>query len=135
MKTRFEVRLNKNEISYIDEIAKKNSISKTKALQIILKEHAELKSESTKTFANLVSETVYEKLKKDFTRIRLGSNNSDKNSQITIELLHGMYAFFDITQCITTADLELNGLKQARETVKKRIEAFRQKKLEKLNNI
>ncbi len=127
----YQFRLNNDTISYIEEVSKKENISKTKALETIIQQHSELKSESSKIFANLVSETVYEKLKKDLTRIRLGSNNADRNSQVTIELLQGMYAHFDILECITTDVLELNGLKQAKETVKKRIEAFRQKKLEK----
>ena len=131
MKRRFEVRIADSTFSYIENFAKENNINKTKSLEKIVKQHSQIEGDMRTNFAKLLAKEVGIEIKKDLTRIRLGTNTADKNSQIIIELLQGIYAHDDIQECITTDLIKLKGIEQAEATVKKRIEGYRQRNLEK----
>ena len=131
MKRRFEVRIADSTFSYIENFAKENNINKTKSLEKIVKQHSQIEGDMRTNFAKLLAKEVGIEIKKDLTRIRLGTNTADKNSQIIIELLQGIYAHHDIQECITTDLIKLKGIEQAEDTVKKRIEGYRQRNLEK----
>lgn len=129
MSTRKEFRLTEFEINYIAEYARSHSCTETSAVKKIIKEHSETNETSASAF--LIQEIVdgiNESFHKVFTRIRLGVNNADKNSQILLELINSIYAnnpdyfYVERTQEATN---------QATETVRKRIENYRIKRLEK----
>lgn len=120
-------RLKKETIDYIEKVAKDKNISRQAAVDFIADEH----KKSNKTSVMLVAEAIGEYLRKDLVRIRLGTNNADKNSQILIELLNHLFIANDYKSCITTSQFKADGLRDAEKEVKERIEHFRMMKLEK----
>ena len=131
MKKMYQFRLTEETNNYIENFAKENNINKTKSLEKIVKHHSQIEGDMRTNFAKLLAKEVGIEIKKDLTRIRLGTNTADKNSQIIIELLQGIYAHDDIQECTTTDLIKLKGIEQAEATVKKRIEGYRQRNLEK----
>ncbi len=128
MSTQNNFRLTKFEIDYINDYAKSHKCNKTNALKKIIQEHSQASvNDATSFLIKEIADGVCENLSKLLTRTRLGINNADKNSQIIIELLNGVYAnnpnyvFIERKQEATI---------QAEEVVKKRIEHFRVKKLD-----
>lgn len=128
MSTRKEFRLSDFEINYIKEYADNHSCNDTVALKKIIQEHSQASvNDATSFLIKEIADGVCENLSKLLTRTRLGINNADKNSQIIIELLNGVYAnnpnyvFIERKQEATL---------QAEDVVKKRIEHFRVKKLD-----
>ncbi|MDK2802845.1 MAG: hypothetical protein KFW09_05685 [Oscillospiraceae bacterium] len=131
MKKMHQFRLTYETHNYIENFAKENNIAKTKSLEKIVKKHSQIEGDMRTNFVKLLAKEVGIEIKKDLTRIRLGTNTADKNSQIIIELLQGIDAHHDIQECITTDLIKVKGIEQAEATVKKRIEGYRQRNLEK----
>lgn len=61
------------------------------ALDVILAEHKELKNKhwNLQYISHTVAETVNERISNELKRVRLGTNNTDRNTQKLIELLQG----------------------------------------------
>ena len=87
-----------------------------------------------KEFINSILEAFDEKYGNLFTRIRLGVNGADQNTQVLVELMNTLIYVNKISNFFPTEDLETVPLQLARKTVKERIERFRIKKLEKQQN-
>jgi len=122
-------RLSNFEINYLQDYAETHNCTSTTALKKIIKEHSQSsENNTTKFLAKEIADGVCENLDKLLTRVRLGVNNADKNSQIIIELLNSIYAqnpdYFII-------NLKQKATQEAEEIVRKRIESFRVKKLDK----
>ncbi|MGG3102098.1 hypothetical protein ABEP12_02225 [Bacillus velezensis] len=75
-----------------------------------------------------IAKRIHEMLHKDVTRIRLGTNNSDRNSQIIIELLNTLMVKENILRCLSTDENKSPAVEDAQTTVKKRIEGYKQRK-------
>lgn len=125
---RKEFRLTDFEIKYIKEYADIHDCTETTAIKKIIQEHSQShQNNATDFLVKEIADGVCENLSKLLTRVRLGVNNADRNSQILIELLNCMYAnnpnyfFIERKQEVTL---------RAEDTVKKRIEHFRIKKLD-----
>ncbi|MFP3845789.1 hypothetical protein [Priestia filamentosa] len=87
---------------------------------------------SLQYISEVVSQNLHEVLKKELTKIRLGTNAADKNSQILIELLNGI--FFNKSELgtgfIPTSVQEVEPIRIAKEEVEKRIAHQRQKRID-----
>jgi len=123
-------RIKQETIDYIEKVALQQNISRQAAVDFIADEH----KKSNKTSVMLVAEAIGEYLRKDLVRIRLGTNNADKNSQILIELLNHLFIANEFKGCITTSQFKADGLRDAEIEVKERIEHFRTSKLERENS-
>jgi hypothetical protein len=77
-----------------------------------------------------IAAAVYARLNKDLVRIRLGTNNADKNSQILIELLNVLAIHHDLkTSFATDVDEHKSGaLRKAEADVQSRIDHYKQRK-------
>ncbi|WP_455678122.1 hypothetical protein [Sharpea azabuensis] len=97
-----------------------------------MNEHRKLKKNewSLNYIAQAVTENLYHNLKEELTRIRLGTNNTDRNTQILIELINGIMIHDSVDDIITSDTLESKGLETAKRTVQERIEVKRQKRIE-----
>jgi hypothetical protein len=131
LSVRKNYRLNNTEVEYISNYAKQHDCTDTEALRRILKEHSQSHENSATNFLiKEIADGVCETLDKLFTRMRLGVNNADKNSQIIIELLNSIYAnnpdYFFIEK-------KQEATEKANEVVRKRIENFRVQRLDKEN--
>ncbi|MFE8063215.1 hypothetical protein DUD79_17620 [Priestia aryabhattai] len=118
---------------YIQVYMEENSIGFTgKAIAQICKEHKEAKSNewSLKYISEVVSNNLHQVLKDELTKIRLGANSADKNSQILIEYMNGLFFHHGFDGLMTTGLQELDSTKVAKEAVEKRIANQRQKRID-----
>ncbi|SFH63592.1 hypothetical protein SAMN04487776_1507 [Priestia megaterium] len=109
-----------------------NSIGFTgEAIAQICKEYKEAKSNewSLKYISEVVSNNLHQVLKDELTKIRLGANSADKNSQILIEYMNGLFFHHGFDGLMTTDLQELDSTKVAKEAVEKRIANQRQKRI------
>ncbi|MGG3523253.1 hypothetical protein ABES33_26240, partial [Bacillus pseudomycoides] len=63
------------------------------AIARICKEHKEAKQQewSLRYITEVVTKHLHEVLKEELTKIRLGTNSADKNTQMLIEFMNGIY--------------------------------------------
>jgi hypothetical protein len=85
---------------------------------------------SLQYITEVVSQNLHEVLKKELTKIRLGANSADKNSQILIELMNGLFFNQGAKGLMTTSIQEMDSVRVAREEVEKRISHQRQKRID-----
>lgn len=127
--------------NYIEEVAfKKNLKTSTAALIAILEEHKQFSSnhfdlnfivnkvilELKSEISNVISDIVSEELK----RVRMGTNNADRNTQVLIELVQGGMVATNNEVITTTDEYKPAFLNQAEKVVQKRISDLVQKKYE-----
>jgi len=125
--------LNEETKQYIQAYMEENNIGFTgEAIAQICKEHKEAKSNewSLKYISEVVSNNLHQALKDELTKIRLGANSADKNAQILIEYMNGLFFHHGFDGLMTTDLQELDSTKVAKEAVEKRIAHQRQKKVD-----
>ena len=100
------------------------------ALDAILHEHKELtKNEwNLQYITDSVATQVNITLSKELNRIRLGTNNTDRNKQILIELLQGFIQMQNLKQIVTTDILKPDFLTYSENLVQDRITHQKQRK-------
>ncbi|PEI89830.1 hypothetical protein CN679_19550 [Bacillus pseudomycoides] len=132
-KVRMKLSLSENVHQYIQEYMEEHNITHPgDAISKICMEHQAAKSTewSLNYVAEVVSKNLYDVLKSELTKIRLGSNSADRNTQILIELMNGLFFHQGIQNIISTEIDEMDGVKTAKEVVEKRINHLRQKRLD-----
>lgn len=148
MSVKFKVKrlsLSEANISYIQDYKIRNEIADdSTALRMILKEHKEYKnhlfdlnyiSESLKHgIISNVNEVISKTLLEELRRIRLGTNNTDRNTQILIELIQGWMLLSNIDGITSTDNHKPDFLTFVETVVSARISDKKQKKDEKLNS-
>ncbi len=82
--------------------------------------------------SEVVSKNLHDILKNELTKIRLGANSADRNTQVLIELMNGYFFAndLDLESIITTDKIEVGGVKMAKEVVAERISHARQKRID-----
>ncbi|OQR53282.1 hypothetical protein [Bacillus sp. CDB3] len=97
----------------------------------ICKEHKEAKEQewSLRYITEVVTKHLHEMLKEELQKIRLGTNSADKNTQMLIEFMNGIYAHEGYQGVCTTNLVETDATKHIREVVEERITHQRQKKI------
>ncbi|QSX24205.1 hypothetical protein [Priestia megaterium] len=85
---------------------------------------------SLKYISEVVSQNLHGVLKEELKKIRLGTNATDKNTQILIEYMNGLFAFQGFKGLITTQMREMDSTRIARELVEERIAHQRQKRID-----
>ncbi|KMY52505.1 hypothetical protein AC623_20395 [Bacillus sp. FJAT-27231] len=132
-KIRKLVSFDEETFEYVSDYMDENKIRfNGEAIARICKEHKELKENqwSIKYISEVVTNALKETFKEELNKIRIGTNSADKNTQILIELLNGIYFFESYENLITTSVQEMEGVKTAKQEVQERITNQRQKKLE-----
>ncbi|WP_144502238.1 hypothetical protein [Bacillus thuringiensis] len=118
---------------YINDYMEEHGIRYTgEAMGRICKEHEAAKNTewSLNYVTEVVSKNLHDVLKSELTKIRLGANSADRNTQILIELLNGYFFLEGIDSLITTDKQEMGSVKIAKEVVAERISNARQKRLD-----
>lgn len=130
MKKRKEFLLDESTLEYLQRYkGEKHLPSLAAALAGVVDDHKHKNDVSaTRVLVESLAKQVAEELKDSLTRIRLGSNNADRNSEVILLLLNSLLSYSGFK---TLIDKETPQLTQARQTVKDRIANFRQKKLDK----
>ncbi|PEF16022.1 hypothetical protein [Bacillus cereus] len=134
-KIRMKLSLNENVHQYIQDYMDENNITHPgDAISKICMEHQASKSSewSLNYISKIVSKNLHDVLKSELTKIRLGANSADRNTQILIELMNGYFFAndLDLESIITTDKIEVGGVKIAKEVVAERISNARQKRLD-----
>ncbi|MBC5630488.1 hypothetical protein H8S20_16645 [Clostridium sp. NSJ-6] len=124
-------RLSEKNIEYIEEVKEKNHLKyNSEALELIIREHRNNSDITTEVMINLIGEKLSEKLKAELLGIKKASNESDKNTQIIIELLNGLFVKSGYKLLATTGDIKCKAIDNATEFVEKRIASKRVAKLD-----
>ncbi|MEI3894624.1 MULTISPECIES: hypothetical protein [unclassified Bacillus (in: firmicutes)] len=134
-KIRMKLSLNENVHQYIQDYMDENNITHPgDAISKICMEHQASKNIewSLNYISEVVSKNLHDVLKNELTKIRLGANSADRNTQVLIELLNGYFFAndLDLESIITTDKIEVGGVKMAKEVVAERISNARQKRLD-----
>ncbi|PEW28223.1 hypothetical protein [Bacillus thuringiensis] len=118
---------------YINDYMEEHGIRYTgEAMGRICKEHEAAKNTewSLNYVTEVVSKNLNDVLKSELTKIRLGANSADRNTQILIELLNGYFFLEGVDSLITTDKQEMGSVKIAKEVVAERISHARQKRID-----
>jgi hypothetical protein len=102
------------------------------AIMDICQKYQETKEKewSLQYISEVVSNNLHQVLKDELTKIRLGANSADKNTQILIEYMNGLFFHHGFDGLMTTDLQELDSTKVAKEAVEKRIANQRQKRID-----
>lgn len=133
MKKRKNFRLDDSTVTILEQYRdEKHLRSLTEALEAIVDEHKHRSDiPATKVLMEGIAKQVAEELSDTLTRIRLGANNADRNSDIILMLLNTLCSYSDYKTLISE---ETPQLVKAREIEKDRIAHFRQRKIDRSKN-
>ena len=129
MKHRKEFLLDESTLSYIKKFQDENHFSTlTAALSEIIQQHQHRNDvQASQVLVEQLAKQVAKELESTLTRIRLGTNSADRNSDIILLMLNTLMGY---QQFKTFIPEDTPQLTLARAYEKDRIAAFRQKKLE-----
>lgn len=130
-----QITLDEETDTYIKDYMEEHNIRYNgEAIVRICREHQTSKNTewSLNYISEIVSKNLHEILKNELTKIRLGANSADRNTQVLIELMNGYFFAndLDLESIITTDKIEVGGVKIAKEVVAERISNARQKRLD-----
>ena len=116
--------LSEKNIEYIEEVKEKNNIKyNSEALDLIIREHRQNSDITTEAMIKLIAKEVSEQIKLDFKGIKKASNDTDRNTQILLEMINGFFVISEYGRLATTDDVIAPALTRASELVDKRKEA------------
>ncbi|CUO51359.1 hypothetical protein [Clostridium disporicum] len=111
-------------IEYIEEVKDKNNLKyNSEALDLIIREHRQNSDITTEAMIKLIAKEVSEQIKLDFKGIKKASNDTDRNTQILLEMINGFFVISEYGRLATTEDVIAPALTRASELVDKRKEA------------
>ena len=132
-KYRHKVTVDEETEAYIQEYMREHKLRfASEAIIDICEKYRKIQEQewSLKYISEVVSNSLHDVIKEELTRIRLGTNSADKNTQILIEYMNGLFFHHGFDGLMTTELQELDSTKVAKETVEKRIAHQRQKKVD-----
>ncbi|MDM5235245.1 hypothetical protein QUF83_03240 [Bacillus cereus] len=132
---RMQITLDEETDTYIKDYMEEHNIRYNgEAIVRICREHQTSKNTewSLNYISEVVSKNLHDILKSELTKIRLGANSADRNTQVLIELMNGYFFAndLDLESIITTDKIEVGGVKMAKEVVTERISHARQKRID-----
>lgn len=128
-KEKKELTLYKENIEYIKKVKSEQGLrSMSAAVDYIIMQHRKMTDEQTDIVAEKLLTKIEEKYKNMFTRLRLGVTTADKNSQVMLEILNSIILNLSMDKMYDTDILESNIVKESKDTVKNRIEKYKQLK-------
>ena len=117
-------------LDYLKEVKEKNNLSSmNQAINLVLKEHKEKSDTTTELMIKIIANKVAKELKGELEKIIKGINSSDKNTQIVIEILNGLFIKNSVGEILVSSVVKSEGLEMAEEAVKKRISKSRVRRL------
>ncbi|MDD1516118.1 hypothetical protein [Priestia megaterium] len=132
-KYRHKVTVDEETEAYIQEYMREHKLRfASEAIIDICEKYRKVQEQqwSLKYISEVVSNSLHDVIKEELTRIRLGTNSANKNTQILIEYMNGLFFHHGFDGLMTTELQELDSTKVAKETVEKRIAHQRQKKVD-----
>ncbi|AVF28840.1 hypothetical protein [Paenibacillus larvae] len=113
-------------IEYINHYAKEKNIKPSIALDQICEEHQNQNDDLLEQIKSAVREVT----KIDLERIRAGTNSTDKQTKMLLELMNHHFVVHKYKNLISTEQLKSPGIIEAEKVVQDRISNQRIKKLE-----
>ena len=121
---RKEYKMTEKNVEYIEEVKEKNNLKySSEALDLIIREHRQNSDITTEAMIKIIAKEVAEQIKFDMKEIKNVSNDTDRNTQILIEMINGFFVISDYRRLATTEDIIAPALTRASELVDKRKEA------------
>lgn len=130
-KKQFRARVRYVNYDYLEDYMITNDYNtKGAALDVILEEHKELKKKhwNLQYISQTVAEIVNERISNELNRVWLGTNNTDRNTQILIELLQGLMQLRNVDHIPTTDMYKPEFLEHTEKLIKDRISHQKQRK-------
>lgn len=116
---------------YIKQVRSERKIrSESEALEHIVKEHKEKSDTTMELMIKIIASEVAKELKGELTKIIKGINSADRNTQIVMEMLNGLFIKNNVGYINTSDIVKAEGLELAEEAVRKRISKSRVRKLD-----
>ena len=113
---------NKN-LEYLGEVKEKNNLKyNSEALDLIIREHRQNSDITTEAMIKIIAKEVAEQIKFDMKEIKKSSNDTDRNTQILLELINGFFVISEYGRLATTEDIIAPALPRAIDLVDKRRE-------------
>ena len=121
---RKEYKMTEKNVEYIEEVKEKNNLKySSEALDLIIREHRQNSDITTEAMIKIIAKEVADQIKGDMKEIKNVSNDTDRNTQILIEMINGFFVISDYRRLATTEDIIAPALTRASELVEKRKEA------------
>lgn len=118
-------------LDYLKEVKENNNLSSmNQAINLVLKEHKEKSDTTTEQMIKIIASEVAKALKSDLVKVIKGINSADRNTQIVMEMLNGLFIKSNVGYINTSDIVKAEGLELAEESVKKRISKSRVRKLD-----
>ena len=128
---RKEYKMTEKNLEYIEEVKEKNNLKyNSEALDLIIREHRTNSDMTTEVMIKLIGEKLAEQLKSELLGIKKAGNETDKNTQIIIELLNGLFVKNGYKTLATTDDIKCETIDRTRKIVEERIAKKRVAKLD-----
>ena len=123
--------IEKNTFDYLNDIQRENSNinSMSSAIDFIAMEHKSKSDTTIEQMIKIIASEVARELKCDLVKIIKGINSADRNTQIVMEMLNGLFIKKNIGYINTSDVVKSEGLELAEEAVKKRISKSRVRRL------
>lgn len=124
-KVKLDITISQGTREYIDYVKKEHNLrSLSQAVDYIVQQ--ERKNDNVDVLADRILEKLKDKYENMFTRIRLGVNTADKNSQIMIEILNSMIYSLGVNQCYDTDIIKTDVVRDSENIIKNRIAHYKQ---------
>ena len=121
---RKEYKMTEKNVDYIEEVKEKNNLKySSEALDLIIREHRQNSDITTEAMIKIIEKEVADQIKVDMKEIKNVSNDTDRNTQILIEMINGFFVISDYRRLATTEDIIAPALTRASDIVDKRKEA------------
>ncbi|AMN32212.1 hypothetical protein JFP55_04575 [Clostridium perfringens] len=121
-------------LEHIEEIKEKNDFKySSEALDLIIREHRENEKMSIKMLKEYLANEISEALKGEFKMLMKVNKFTDKNIQVLIEMLNGMFIKEEYGKIITTNEEVCKALTIAENTVEERINKIIRKQIDYIN--
>ena len=103
---RKEYKMTEKNVEYIEEVKEKNNLKySSEALDLIIREHRQNSDITTEAMIKIIAKEVSEQIKFDMKEIKSSSNNTDRNTQILLELINGFFVISEYGRLATTEDI------------------------------
>ena len=113
-------------LDYLKEVKENNNLSSmNQAINLVLKEHKEKSDTTTEQMIKIIASEVAKALKSDLVKVIKGINSADRNTQIVMEMLNGLFIKNSVGEILVSSVVKSEGLEMAEEAVKKRISKSR----------
>lgn len=109
-------------IKIITEVKKRYSCkSESEALEKVLKEYKEKNDTTTEMMIKIIAKEVAKELKGELTKLKDSMKFSDRNIQIILEMMNGMFIKEDYGDIMTLEEIKSEGYITAEKNIKDRI--------------